>query len=220
MNKKLHRYPSGKTEWLYEDICTQCNKSRGYVKKHRIGLLCRFCSGRNVGVKNTGKVGPNIGRIFSDECREKMSKAKLGKTPHNKGLKASYETRLKQSLAKLGRVPWNKSNRNVKELDALRNKARHAIRQFIKGSPSKEWMVDVVEKTKEELRVYLESKFYDRQDGTKMSWDNYGSKGWHIDHVIPLSKFNLSCTEEFKRACHHTNLQPLWMEDNLRKSNK
>jgi hypothetical protein len=62
-----------------------------------------------------------------------------------------------------------------------------------------------------EFKSHLESKF-----APGMSWENMGD--WHIDHIQPLSKYNLEDIEQFKQACHYTNLQPLWKEDNLRKS--
>jgi hypothetical protein len=64
-----------------------------------------------------------------------------------------------------------------------------------------------------ELKIYLESKF---QAG--MSWENHSQTGWHIDHIKPLSRFDLSDREQFLEACHYSNLQPLWAEDNLSKS--
>lgn len=66
-----------------------------------------------------------------------------------------------------------------------------------------------------ELKTHLESKF---QKG--MSWENWSIYGWHIDHIKPLSSFNLSDKKEFLKACHYTNLQPLWAEENLKKNNK
>lgn len=67
--------------------------------------------------------------------------------------------------------------------------------------------------TIKELIKYLEGKFKD-----DMSWENYGK--WHIDHIKPLSSFDLTNENEFKEAVNFKNLQPLWAEDNLRKSNK
>jgi hypothetical protein len=64
-----------------------------------------------------------------------------------------------------------------------------------------------------ELKEYLEKKF---QDG--MCWENYGTYGWHIDHIVPLSIAKTE--EELYKLCHYTNLQPLWREENLLKGNK
>ena len=65
------------------------------------------------------------------------------------------------------------------------------------------------------LRDYLESLF---SDG--MTWDNYGPKGWHIDHVRPCASFDLTDPTQQKKCFHYTNLQPLWWYDNLSKADK
>ena len=42
----------------------------------------------------------------------------------------------------------------------------------------------------------------------------------HIDHIKPVSRFNLDDPDEFLDCCHYTNLQPLLAKDNLEKNNK
>jgi hypothetical protein len=63
-----------------------------------------------------------------------------------------------------------------------------------------------------ELKEYLEKQF---QEG--MTWDNWKFNGWHIDHIKPLSKFDLTNRQQFLEANNYTNLQPLWAEDNFKK---
>ena len=49
--------------------------------------------------------------------------------------------------------------------------------------------------------------------------DNYG-KEWHIDHVIPLSKFDMKNKEEIELAFNWRNTMPLAAKENLSKNNK
>lgn len=65
----------------------------------------------------------------------------------------------------------------------------------------------------EELKTYLEKRFL-----PEWNWGNHG-KVWHIDHIKPLSKFDLTNESEQKKAFHYTNLQPLLKRDNLIKHN-
>jgi len=53
-----------------------------------------------------------------------------------------------------------------------------------------------------------------------MTWENYGKNGWHVDHIIPISFFNMEDATEQRMCFHYTNLQPLWWKENLEKSNK
>ena len=62
------------------------------------------------------------------------------------------------------------------------------------------------------FKTHLENQFVQG-----MTWDNYGPKGWHIDHIRPLCSYDLSNPEELKIACHYTNLRPLWWSENLSK---
>jgi hypothetical protein len=66
-----------------------------------------------------------------------------------------------------------------------------------------------------DLALRLESMFL-----PGMSWENYGYQGWHIDHIIPLARFDLSDPAQQAAAFHYTNLQPMWAADNLRKGDR
>jgi hypothetical protein len=72
---------------------------------------------------------------------------------------------------------------------------------------------DLIGCTSEFLRDYLASKFT-----PGMALENHGE--WHIDHIRPISSFNLHDPEQVKACFHYTNLQPLWAEDNLKKSDR
>jgi len=97
----------------------------------------------------------------------------------------------------------------------LKDRLRSRIRNCVKSERKSGSAIRDLGCTIEELKLYLESKF---QPG--MTWDNWSRCGWHIDHVVPLASFDLTDPEQFKQACHYTNLQPLWAKDNLSKSDR
>lgn len=69
--------------------------------------------------------------------------------------------------------------------------------------------------TTKDLRDHLERQF------TKgMNWEKFRAGEIHIDHIVPLSSFNLHDPEDLRRAWEITNLRPLWARDNLEKSAK
>jgi len=49
-----------------------------------------------------------------------------------------------------------------------------------------------------------------------MTWENQGL--WHMDHIYPVSR--ATDEEHLIKLNHYTNFQPLWAEDNIKKSNK
>ena len=49
-----------------------------------------------------------------------------------------------------------------------------------------------------------------------MSWEN--REKWHIDHIVPLS-FGQN-ESELMMLNHYSNLRPMWIKDNILKSNK
>lgn len=62
----------------------------------------------------------------------------------------------------------------------------------------------------EYFQKYIQSKMIDG-----MTFDNI-----HYDHIKPVSAFHLDIEEDLLNCCHYTNFQPLFKNDNLRKSNK
>lgn len=65
------------------------------------------------------------------------------------------------------------------------------------------------------LKRHIENQF---QPG--MTWENYSYLGWHIDHIKPCAKFDLTDPAQQRECFHYTNLQPLWATDNFTKNSK
>jgi len=95
----------------------------------------------------------------------------------------------------------------------LRNRIRNAVVKIKSKKADK--FIKLLGCSLQQIKDHLESKFQD-----KMVWENYGKHGWHVDHIIPCSAFDLS-TEENQRICFNwINLQPLWGDENSIKNDK
>lgn len=74
---------------------------------------------------------------------------------------------------------------------------------------------DILQYTPEELINHLEKQFTEG-----MTWENYGI--WHVDHKLPITSFDIQeiGDGEFMKCWSLENLQPMWGDENIKKSNK
>jgi len=108
---------------------------------------------------------------------------------------------------------YEKNRRKTDPKFRLVSNIRGAISRSLHGSKNGRHWEDLVGYTLNDLKAHLEKQFTDG-----MNWANYGE--WHIDHIIPLSRWNFTKPEHvaFKKCWALDNLQPLWAEENLSKN--
>lgn len=88
-----------------------------------------------------------------------------------------------------------------------------SIKNYLRGIYKKNRRTMVyVGCTMEELKQHLESQFDEN-----MSWENYGDY-WQIDHIIPVTSFDLTKEEDLMKCWNYKNLRPFPSDDNLKKS--
>lgn len=134
-----------------------------------------------------------------------------------KQLLRSYCNDCKKKLDKNYKIKHRNLKRNYKYKTDNVYKIKRRIRATIKNSFKKKKInkntisYKILGADWNTVKKNIENQFID-----DMSWDNFDMI--HIDHKIPLS----AASTEFEVIAlnHYTNLQPLWAEDNLKKSNK
>lgn len=215
-----------KAVW-YRCYCDTCGVDRGYKSKY-------------AGNKNKNCFACSRKIMFTDEAKEKMSRAKLGKVPHNKGKRGvSKETSKKMALKKIGKSPPNKGvpcsmEKKIKISNTLTGKS------VFEGFKRETQKRDIIHKIKSTLRsrlccairnkhkggsaikdlgcsindfkIYIEQLF---QPG--MTWDNWSKTGWHLDHIISLSSVDLTNPDAIKTVCNYKNIRPVWASENIEK---
>ena len=178
---------------IIKSNCIDCNieyETITYSSTHIPNIRCRKCSinSKKIIISEKEckvcKLTKGINDFYIGKICKKCLFIKRNKR-YTERLKEDFVFRLKHNLKVV-------LKRKIKDL----------------GLEKKDKMIDILDCTYSEFKLYLEDKFEDW-----MNWENYGkyngelNYGWDIDHVIPLS---LAKTEEdVIKLSHYTNLQPL-----------
>jgi hypothetical protein len=192
-------------------VCSKCKVEKGVCEfgkrkdsKDGLKTICREC----VKIKNEKyrKKDPikykEQQKKYRDSNKEKESIRISIWRNNNKDKRSLYANE------------YDKSRKNTDPIYKLRRITRSRLYSFIKTKniTKQNRTFDIVGCTPEFLKEHIEKQFTEG-----MSWGLLGQH-IHIDHIIPLSSANTE--EEIYKLCHYSNLQPLWAEDNLKKSNK
>lgn len=181
-------------------------------------LYCRECNQKYYQI-NKDNIKQRIQK-YREENPEKVKEIdRLSverRKEYIKNQKRIYYQNNKEKILKYQRE--YKSNRRMNDPNfKLRNNIARRILWSLKyyGIKKKLKTINLLGCDVETFKCYIEKKF---KQG--MSWENYGYRGWQIDHIIPCSSFDLTKVEEQKKCFHYTNTQPLWWWENLSKGGK
>jgi hypothetical protein len=181
--------------------CIECGNSKIKVKKDQ---LCSGCVSRKWRRENPKKYSSYQEQYYKDN-KEKIIEYSLEWQKANpdkyKKIRSEWDKRVKPQTIRY----HNDLNFRLRKL--LRTRLLQSVKTDAKAGSA----VSDLGCSIEDFKKYLEAKFI-----IGMTWDNIGQ--WHLDHVVPLASFDLTDRAQFLKACHYSNMQPLWKEDNLKKS--
>ena len=142
------------------------------------------------------------------------TRAKRDKSPKAKEYRKQYIAENKDWWRKYERE-YRSSRKQEDMFFKIKSNLSSRLSDLIKNRIIGQRTVELLGCDKDTFLQHLESQFTGG-----MTWGNYGLKGWHVDHIMPISSYDLTHEDEVKKACHYTNLQPLWWQDNLEKGDK
>lgn len=188
-------------------ICKECRKIEG--KNYRE----QNPEARKLTIKNWKSKNPEYDRNYYLNNTESINRRNKEWYENNKEKhRDNNKIWTEKNIEKVREYHNNliKLQRKTDPLKRLIFNTRNRIISVLKNKTKTSF--DIVGCSPEFLKEHIEKQFTEG-----MSWDLMG-RHIHIDHIIPLS--SAKTEEEIYKLCHYTNLQPLWAEDNLRKSNK
>ena len=145
-----------------------------------------------------------------------VARAEEARRSHERNVKHGYcrqyyaknKERIKAKTNEWRRQRW-KTNPQIKWSYAL----RQTVQRGIKGTYTDVYLTEHIGCDRETLCNHLKKML---RPG--MVWED--RKTWHVDHIIPLAAFDLTCPIQRKKANHYTNLQVLTQTENSVKNSK
>ena len=195
--KNKERYKKKAKEWYENNKERSSKRAKDYYKKNELSIKEYNIQYQ---IDNKDKV-LRYRKVYYETNKERYKKKAREYYNENKVKVKIYSREYAKERRKTDPLFKMSSNLRTRTSLAFKNKG------YSKNTKTQEMLgVDW-----EVCKAHIERQF------TKgMKWSNQGE--WHIDHIIPLAS---SKTEEgLKKLCHYSNLQPLWAEDNLIKSDK
>jgi hypothetical protein len=189
------------------------NKKAEYDKNYRENNINTINEKRKIYYENNSEKLKAYGRTYHQKNREVLNKKSKEYWEKNRDI---LKERIRSRSRNEEKRKWSKKRYATdpifKYICSLRTRLGRAFKsQNIKKSKHTK---DLVGCAPEFLKEHLAAQF---KEG--MTHENHGSKGWHIDHIIPLASAGTDI-EKAEKLCHYTNLQPLWWWENLQKSAK
>lgn len=195
------------------DLSCFCKNAR---RKDGLNTWCRECTSeykRKYRAENAEKISAGLKAHYSRNA-EKIKAQERARRAANRDLynqKALEYQRNNREAVYARQNAWSKEKRKTDIQYKLRHNLRRRLNRALNGNLKPISAVSDLGCTIAELVAHLEKNF---RDG--MTWANYGSH-WHVDHIKPLTAFDLTVAAQAKQACHYSNLQPLIAAENIRK---
>lgn len=133
--------------------------------------------------------------------------------------KAKKEAKVKAAARRVARNAYNREYATRRYVSDPQFKLRRLLRTRLKRALMSQHITTSFQSHAKFLGCSVEHalQHIEKQFEPWMSWENHGTKGWHIDHIKPLSAFDLTDPVQVAEACHYTNLRPLHWQENLTK---
>lgn len=127
-------------------------------------------------------------------------------------LRCRDRDRQKRASRRSELAAYMRSKRNSDPSFLIADRLRRRINGAISKAHARKSgrLIEVSGCSLKDLVSHIERQFLDG-----MTWEN--RREWHIDHIVPLSAFDLTDQTQQSVAFHFTNLRPVWASDNLRK---